>query len=244
MVILTCFSIYRDYKFSLKNGLILFIRYPVTFFTLAFMSLFFILPNSTSLIGREPLYIILIYIVGYSSLIIIFTVIIMIIFELKSTSIVKYAKQIVNDTINKNHKKKNIFELYYYSIFAYHRKIKNILRAKYRKDILFYFKVDRIPLLASQIITNDETKKLKIIDILTRLEKIEPLDNPDEYIDIMDDIEKNYMVSICHTNNPIDLRNIFREKTIMEKIKIALIPIIPAVITASGLILDHFNILS
>jgi len=170
-------------------------------------------------------------------------VFLMMFFGLKTNSIVKYAKQIVKDTINDD-ERKNIFELYYYGIFIYHRKIINMLRAKYRKDILLYFKVDRIPLLASQVITDDETKKFKLIGILSRLEKTEPLNNPDEYINIMDDIEKNYMVSICHTNNPIDLRNIFREKTILEKIKIALIPIIPAVVTVSGLILDHFNILN
>lgn len=164
--------------------------------------------------------------------------------SLETSSLILYAKEKLDDTINIKTEKEtrsltSKFELFYYSIYTYYRKLLREIKARYKDDVLLYFQLDKIPMLASQIHTKDVDKREKINNILTKLEQVTPFEKPDEYIKIMEDINKSYRESLSLPNDAMIIQNLFREKSTLKKIKFYLIALIPIISIIVNIYLNY-----
>lgn len=225
------FRLFKGYLITLKNSLFF------SFSSIIFLIIIILIINSESIEMQ-------IFLIGYF-----FTLQFAIVFaqtiSVKNSSLISYAKEKLSDIIKMNISKEtrgltSKYELFYYSIHTYYRRFIKDLKSRYKDDVLLYFQFDKIPILASQIHTFDGDKRDYLNYILTKLEETTPLLNPDEFIEIMKDIDKNFRHSLCLPDNVMILRDLFRERPFLENIKFFLIPLIPIVSIIVNIYINYF----
>ena len=152
---------------------------------------------------------------------------------LDSSSLIKYAKEQVNKIISyeKCEDKEKImlsrYQLYYFTIYRYYSMEKKEIRNLYRNDVLLLLKFDKFPILASQIIYNDNEKRKMLVDILSDLEEVKPVRDTKNFIEIMNKIDTDFGPSLLRGQKDIDLKNIFQKQSLYERTRGYLLPLIP-----------------
>jgi len=233
---------YREWNLKPLKGYLIFLRNPLSIL----ISLIYIVMMAILLYNEFSIEYVGVSL-GYFVFIQLFTIYFQMGMYLKTSSLISYSKEKLEDIINistrKNTKvkKSNIQLLFYYSIYTYYKKLLKKIRATYKDDVILYFQLDKIPFLASQIHTEDKVKREKLSKILTDLEQVLPLKNPDEYIKIMEEIDSSYRESLNIPKDEIIIRRLFREKTIFDNMKLYLIPLIPIVSIAVNIFLDYLK---
>jgi hypothetical protein len=234
LIVLAIYTLKKQYNFKFIKGFKIFLRDKgiLRILLLYFISLiFFFFPLSIIL----PMINYLNYILFYSFFIGVACIFIFIgnmCFMLNAFPFIKYAKQKLQEIINQNttpqNEKINISNhiLFYSAIyFAYETLSKNI-KNNFGTDVITVLKINKLQIIASQIVLDDSIKK-KIIDILSNLEKIRPLKDPKEFINYMNEIEKEFGASFHQDEKSMDSSFLFRRKSIPERIKTYVIFLIP-----------------
>ena len=103
---------------------------------------------------------------------------------------------------------------------------KKEIRNLYRNDVLLLLKFDKFPILASQIIYNDNEKRKMLVDILSDLEEVKPVRDTKNFIEIMNKIDTDFGPSLLRGQKDIDLKNIFQKQSLYERTRSYLLPII------------------
>ena len=147
-----------------------------------------------------------------------------------STSLIKYAKEQVNKIISYNESKETTFsryQLYYFAIYHYYSMEKKEIKNFFRDDVLLSLKFDKFPILASQIIYNDNKKRKILVDILSDLEEIKPIMDAKKFLKIMNRIDAEFGKSLFKGERDVDLKNIFQKQSLYGRVRIYLLPLIP-----------------
>lgn len=243
LLVLSFFTVYWENDFNIIKGFNIIRKNPLVLlfqFFILFIVIYVIIGGMNNLQFSIEFFLILI---GYLFFTPGFTILLQIQNELQLSSIISYSIEKLNDTTFKNKKlntkeKSKKFLQFYYSIYVYYKLLSRNISDKYRDDTLIFLQVDKIPILATQIITNDEKKKKKLMEILSKIEVNDVFDKPDEFIEAMEMTSKNFSHSLNLSDNIIDNLNLFKEKTLIEKIKYYLIPIIPIIAIAINVYLN------
>lgn len=240
MIILVLIIQYKEFGFKLLKGYLISLRNP-PFLVVSVLMLIIIILAFISVGTFE----IKAFMVGYFFFIQL-VMILMRMGSIKTSSLISYAKEKLDDAINIITEKENKvltskFELFYYSIYTYYRKLTREVKAKYKDDMLYYFRLDKTPMLASQIHTKDADKMEGLNNILTKLEEVTPMGKPDEFIKIMEDIDKSYRNSLSLPNDAMIIRSLFRDRTPLEKLKLYLIPLIPIISITINIYLNYLT---
>ena len=235
MITLMLYSISREHGFSIGKGIKIFFRSPLVLLELIVIIICytFIL---TFIPGTFILYNVLIFL-GIIFGVLLFLFFMELITGLESPSLIKYAKEQVNKIITEeesNDKEKDKekiilsrYQLYYFSIYRYYSMVKKEIRNLYRKDVLLLLKFDKFPILASQIIYNDNKKRKLLANILSALEKIKPIEYVKKFVEIMKKIDSDFGPTLFGKEHDVDLKNIFQKRSLYERTRGYLLPLIP-----------------
>ena len=231
----TLYGISREHGFSIRKGIKIFFRSPLVLVELIVVIICYTV-ILTFIPGTFILYNVLIFL-GLIFGVLLFLFFMELIRGLESPSLIKYAKEQVNKIITEEEsndeekdKEKIIlsrYQLYYFSIYRYYSMVKKEIRNLYRKDVLLLLKFDKFPILASQIIYNDTKKRKILVDILLDLEGVKPIGNTKKFLEIMDKIDTEFGKSLFSEEKDIDLKNIFQKRSLYERTRGYLLPLIP-----------------
>lgn len=237
------FILYKEYDFSIKKGLKVFVRNSLSLLFIGFTVIILLLmtydtdPN-TSIVEKISISLFFIFFM--------FSFILLMQYngEFKSSSLIKYAKEKLNKTIrlieeDSEKKRESLFEQYYYSILAYYRRVTKLIKMKYKDDVIIKLGIKKIPILCSQVISNDKEQKIVLSEILGKLENYEPLKSPDEYSKTMDEIEEKYAGSLNFGNGNYAIEEIFKKRALIFQIK-TIIPILTIISIIINIILNIF----
>lgn len=112
---------------------------------------------------------------------------------LDTKSIINFSIQQLKESEAKN--KKRIFskyQLFYYSISLYYNRIYKNINEKFKENTLHIIGLRYILLLASEIFYDDAEYRKKLLDILNRLQKSDPIVNNKEFLSIIKDIRTGF----------------------------------------------------
>ena len=232
MSVLVLLGNWREHGFSIGRGIKIFLRRRFVLFVLAVVILIYILlfifvPGTFIL---HNIFVLL----GNIFVLLAVSLFMELVIALESTSLIKYAKEQVNKIISYNgskDKEKIMFsryQLYYFTIYCYYSMEKREIKNYYtRNDVLLLLKFDKFPILASQIIYNDNKKRKILVDILSDLEEIKPIIDAKKFLEIMDKIDNEFGKSLFSEEKDIDLKNIFQKQSLYKRTRGYLLPLIP-----------------
>jgi hypothetical protein len=163
-------------------------------------------------------------------------------FGLSAFSLIDYAKEQLNNIhINLEDGKKqdkdniNLFRAYYLTIYYAYNRIKKFALLNFGNDVSTILKVNRFPLLASQILFLDDNKKKKIDSFLTEFEKKELIYEPNKFVKLMNEIEVEYKDAIPNYSNEFDFDTLIHRTTYFDYLKIIVTFLLPIITTIAYL---------
>jgi len=178
----------HQFKFLKSLKIIIFNKFNF-YFTLFMMIVMIVLLISKPLSFSDSLYL-LITTFLYSYL---FLVILGIADFLETKSIINFSIQQLKESENKNEKRiLSRYQLFYYSINLYYNRVYKNINEKFKENTLQIIGLRYLLLLASEIFYNDVEYRKKILDILNRLQKTDPIINNKEFLSIIKDIRTGF----------------------------------------------------
>jgi len=244
---LSLFTIYKENDFSFITGFLLYIKNKTTIFFMTMMIIFciaiFLIPgiiyNLNYFLTSFMVIIILLSSALFSQLV----------GEIKSSSYIRYALNRLNKIISMSEDIKtektrlSNYKQYYYAIYCYYKIERDRITNVYENDVISLTKFDKLPILASQIIYNDDKKRKDLKKILLELENIKPIKDCKKFKEIIENIQKEFAPSLLNNEGELDTKEIFKRKIFTDTVKkhlIYLIPITTAVITIIKVMYDMF----
>lgn len=132
------------------------------------------------------------------------------------------------------------YRIFYYSIYYAYKRISNGFEETYGKDVNLMLKIDHLPILASQIITEYNFKRRQLLQILSELEKIKIMEKPEKFVEIMKETKKTFGDSFDLNSKNIELKELFKKRTFVENIKTYLVPLIPIIVAFITVLADFY----
>ena len=234
------------HKFRLLKGLIIFYREKLSGLVLLFLifGLFLVLITDIPIEARINL---ILYMFPSFVVFSIFRLLMTFRFGLDAFSLINYAKeQVIKLNLNlpeeSRKEKDNIqfFRAYYLTIYYAYKRIKKFALFNFGQDASTILKVNRFPLLSSQILFLNDYKKKILLAFLTELEKRELVYESKKFAKLMNKIEDEYKDTIPNYNSQFDFDTLFHRVTYLDYLKIVITFLLPIITTIANL---YFNMM-
>lgn len=111
------------------------------------------------------------------------------------------------------------YQLYYYAIYIYYKRVSKDIKEKFKENLENIIGLKYISLLSSQIFYDDPKYRDKLLKILNKLEKIDPLLNNKEFMNIIKNIRKDFNKLYFDIYKKEPEESVFYQKTNWERLK-------------------------
>lgn len=166
-------------------------------------------------------------------------------FGLSAFSLVNYAKENLEKLdlgiYNKIDEEKDniqLFRAYYLTIYYAYKRIKKFTNSCFGKDVSIFLKINRFPILASQVLFLNDSTKMELLLLLTEFEKKDLIYKQEKFVELMGKIEEKYKDVIPNYNNQYDFDELFHQPTYIYYFKIVLTFLLPIITTIANLYLN------
>ncbi len=121
-----------------------------------------------------------------------------------------------------------------------YKRIKKFALFNFGQDASTILKINRFPLLSSQILFLNGYKKKILLAFLTELEKRELVYESKKFAKLMNRIEDEYKDTIPNYSNHFDFDTLFHRVTYIDYLKIVITFLLPIITTIANL---YFNMM-
>mgnify|MGYP006307501219 CR=1 FL=1 len=131
------------------------------------------------------------------------------------------------------------YQLFYYSILLYSKRVENELKEKFKNNITQLMGLKYLLILASEVFYNEDESRKRVLNILKRLKKTDPLIDNKEFMNIIKDIRINFNKKYLETFDKDPEENIFHYESRLNKFKTFLLLLFP-ILSVILSIIDFF----
>lgn len=164
--------------------------------------------------------------------------------KLKRNSLITFAIEQIDHIKNlKNEDRKYIisrYQLYYYAIYVYYHRISKEIKEVYKENIENIIGLKYLLLLGSQIFDNDSKYRENLNKNLKKLEKIDPIFNNNEFMDVIKKIRIDFNKRYIEIYDKKPDESIFYQQTTWSRIK----PKIMILLTIITFVITNIKLLS
>lgn len=238
VVVILIIGIWEEHRFKIGKSIIIILTNKLNFIILLFFIVLVSLITFTSESVSFVFYILLIIEV------VLVLIVMSVLTKLQRNSLITFAiEQIDNIRNSKDKDKKYIisrYQLYYYSIYVYYHRIKKEIKEVYKENVENIIGIKYLLLLGSQIFNKDPKYREELYGILKKLEKIDPIINNDEFMDVIKKIRIDFNKYYYQVYDKDPDESVFYQQTTWSRIK----PKLMIILTIITFFISNISILA